>query len=80
MKSKINNKKKPYGNKRDDVIKYLNENYDLEYYTDMKSEMVKIWKSDKDRYVISTLSGDLFDMIEGRHFDHYFRRNRFRMC
>lgn len=76
----INDPKKPYNNNREKVIKHIEKNYDLEIYDDMKSEMIKIWESDKERYVISTLSGELFDRLEGIHFDHYHKRNHYRKC
>jgi hypothetical protein len=62
-------------NKRFDVEKELIKTYNAELHKNMKDEIVKLYNSDKDRYMVATLSGELFDMLDGIHFDYYFKRN-----
>ena len=78
LKQKLNNKK-PI-NKRYEVEDDLSKKYNAEYFTDMKSEIVKIYQSDKSKYVVATLSGELFEMLDGVHFDYYYQRNKYRNC
>lgn len=75
LKKKLNNKL-PI-NKRYEVLDDLINRYNAELYDDMKSEIVKIYKSDKDKYIVATLSGELFDMLDGTHFDYYYKRNKY---
>lgn len=76
LKEKLNNKSNT--NKRYEVEEHLKIKYNAEIYKDMKSEIVKIWNADKDRYVVATLSGELFEMLDGTHFDYYHKRNMFK--
>lgn len=78
LKEKINNNK-PI-NKRFEVEYHLSTKYNAEYYKDMKNEIVNIYKSDKSKYVVATLSGELFDMLDGIHFDYYYQRNDYKDC
>jgi hypothetical protein len=78
LKEKMNNDRNI--NKRYQVEEDLIENYNAEIFKDMKSEIVKIYNTDKDRYVVATLSGELFNMLDGIHFDYYFRRNKWKKC
>jgi hypothetical protein len=78
LKEKMNNDRNI--NKRYQVEEDLIENYNAEIFKDMKSEIVKIYNTDKDRYVVATLSGELFNMLDGIHFDYYFRRNKWKQC
>lgn len=73
LKEKMNNQK--FVNKRFDVEKELIEDYSAEVYKNMKDEIVKLYNSDKDKYMVATLSGELFNMLDGIHFDYYFKRN-----
>lgn len=78
MKKKLNNTKKI--NKRDLVLEDLTNKYKAEFYNDMKTEIVNIYNTDKTKYVVATLSGELFDMLDGEHFDYYYQRNKWRQC
>lgn len=75
LKEKLNNQKNI--NKRFNVEHELISKYNAELYKDMKSEIVRIYNSNKNKYVVATLSGELFDMLDGVHFDYYFRRNKY---
>lgn len=78
LKEKINTKLS--GDKRFNVELELIQNYKVEIYKNMKDEIVKIYNSDKNRYVVATLSGELFAMLDGKHFDYYFKRNNYKEC
>jgi hypothetical protein len=78
LKKDINNKKNI--NKRYEVEDDLIKRYNALIYNDMKSEIVKIYNSDKNKYVVATLSSELFNMLDGKHFDYYYLRNEWREC
>lgn len=78
LKENINNKKNI--NKRYDVESDLKNKYNAEIYKDMKNEIVKIYNSNKDLYIVATLSGELFSKLDGKHFDYYYKRNQYKNC
>jgi hypothetical protein len=78
LKEDINNKKNI--NKRYNVENDLKVRYNVEIYKDMKNEIVKIYNSNKDLYVVATLSGELFSKLDGKHFDYYYKRNHYKNC
>lgn len=78
LKRKINNTE-PI-NKRYQVEIEMMDKYNAEVYDDMKSEIIKIYNSNKDRYIVATLSSELFERLDGIHYDYYFKRNKFRKC
>lgn len=78
LKENINNKKNI--NKRYNVENDLKIRYNVEVYKDMKNEIVKIYNTNKDIYVVATLSGELFNKLDGKHFDYYYRRNEYKKC
>lgn len=71
LKEKINNKL--HINKRFYVEKELKERYNAEVYEDMKTEIVKLYNSDKEKYMVATLSGELFDMLTEITCEFWFK-------
>lgn len=78
LKEKLNNDRNI--NKRYEVENDLIVNYNAEVYKNMKKEIVDIFNTDRNRYVVATLSGELFYMLDGTHFDYYFKRNNWKVC
>jgi hypothetical protein len=43
----------------------------------MKLEISNIYYSNKNKYIVATLSGELFALLNGTHFDYYHKRNKY---
>jgi L-rhamnose mutarotase len=64
-------------NKRYSVEEDLKNKYNAEVYKDMKLEISNIYYSNKNKYIVATLSGELFALLDGTHFDYYHKRNKY---
>lgn len=75
LKEELNNKKEDT-----DVRDTLINKYNAEVYFNPKSEIIVLYNCNKEKYVVASLSSELFDELDGIHFDYYYKRNKYIKC
>lgn len=63
-----------------DIRKRLINEYKATEHFNSKEEIVSLYNCDKEKYVVATLSSELFDMLDGEHFDYFYKRSCYRKC